>query len=364
MHRKPNATIRDMAPKRSGARGRPLRAHLFLATTAFSGIAWNRHARWPLPLGTTVASLQAGSGDQPDMDNFKNRRHTLESFIAAGVNGLTLGTQYALISIGFTLIFSIMGVVNFAHGGFYILGGYIAYSLSALLGLPFVAAVLIATLVTGILGYVVQRLFVDKYVSDHLATMLITLGIYQIMTTGVTYFYGAEPVDFRFPITGALRGPGFYIPYPNIVVTAVCVAAIVGVYYLVFRTRYGIALRAMADDAPVARAQGIPPARMFPMAFGIATALAGLTGALVTPMLALEPTGGESVLGKAFIVVILGGLGSVTGAMIAAFVVGIIEAYSSVYLGGSQGALALFVLVVLILLVRPQGLLGTVARKA
>jgi len=100
------------------------------------------------------------------------------------------------------------------------------------------------------------------------------------------------------------------------------------------------------------------------MAFGIATALAGLTGALVTPILALEPSGGEGVLGKAFIVVILGGLGSITGAMIAAFVVGMVEAYTSVYLGGSQGALALFVLVVLILLVRPQGLLGTIARKA
>jgi branched-chain amino acid transport system permease protein len=103
---------------------------------------------------------------------------------------------------------------------------------------------------------------------------------------------------------------------------------------------------------------------MFPMAFGIATALAGLTGALVTPILALEPHGGEAVLGKAFIIVILGGLGSITGAMISAFVVGLIEAYTSVYLGGSKGALALFVLVVIILLVRPQGLLGTVARKA
>lgn len=288
----------------------------------------------------------------------------MESVIAAGVNGLTLGTQYALISIGFTLIFSIMGVVNFAHGGFYILGGYFAFSLSHSLGLPFVVAVLLATVATGVIGYVIQALFVEKYVTDHLATMLITLGIYQIMTTGVTFVYGAEPVDFKFPVSGSLRGAGFYIPYPNLIVMAVCATAIVGVYYLVFRTRYGIALRAMADDAPVAKAQGIRPARMFPMAFAIATALAGLTGALVTPMLALEPTGGEAVLGKAFVVVILGGLGSVTGAMIAAFIVGLVEAYSSVYLGGSQGALALFLLVVLILLVRPQGLLGTVARKA
>ena len=294
----------------------------------------------------------------------ETRRHTLESVISAGVIGLTLGTQYALISIGFTLIFGIMGVVNFAHGGFYILGGYFAFSLSHALGIPYVPAVLLATLATGVLGYVIETVFVERYVVDHLATMLITLGIYQIMTTGVTLVYGAEPVEFRFPITGSLRSGGFYVPYANLVVMVVCALAIGSVYWLVFKTRYGIALRAMADDGPVARAQGIPPARMFPMAFAIATALAGLTGALVTPMLALEPHGGEAVLGKAFVVVILGGLGSVTGAMIAAFIVGLLEAYSSVYLGGSQGALALFVLVMLILLVRPQGLLGTVARKA
>ena len=120
----------------------------------------------------------------------------------------------------------------------------------------------------------------------------------------------------------------------------------------------------MADDGSVATAQGIPPAQMFPMAFALATALAGLTGALVTPILALEPHPGDAVLGKAFIVVILGGLGSITGAMIAALLVGFVEAYSSVYLGGSKGALVLFVLVLVMLLVRPQGLLGTVARRA
>lgn len=288
----------------------------------------------------------------------------MDSLISSGLIGLSLGTQYALLSIGFTLIFGIMGVVNFAHGGFYILGGYFAYTLSHAVGLPYVVAVVAAMLATAVLGYIIEALFVEKYVADHLATMLITLGIYQIMTTGVTMIYGAEPAEFRFPVSGSFRGPNFYIPYANLIVFLVCTLAIAAVYYLVFKTRYGIKLRAMADDGAVAKAQGIHPARMFPMAFAIATGLAGLTGALVTPMLALEPHGGEAVLTKAFIVVILGGLGSITGAMIAAFIVGMVEAYSSVYLGGSKGALALFVLVVLILLVRPQGLFGTVARKA
>lgn len=288
----------------------------------------------------------------------------MESIISTGQIGLSMGTQYALISIGFTLIFGILGVINFAHGGFYILGGYFAYSLTHAAGLPYPLAVVLATVGAGVVGYFVEVLIVDKYVNDHLATMLLTIGVYQIATTGIIQVYGPEPAEFRFPVSGSLRTAYFYIPWANLIVFAVCAAAIAGMYTLIFRTRYGIALRAMADDRAVATAQGIYPARMFPLAFGLSTALAGLTGALVTPILALEPHGGEAVLTKAFIVVILGGLGSITGAVVASVIVAMVEAYSSVYLGGSKGALALFVLVLLILVVRPSGLFGREARRA
>lgn len=286
------------------------------------------------------------------------------TFISAGMIGLSMGAQYALIAIGFTLIFGILGVVNFAHGGFYVLGGYVAFSLTHSLGMPFVLAVMLATMATAALGYVVEVILVERYVVDHLATMLITLGFYQVLITVIVVVYGGEPMDFRFPLSGSWRSGGVYVPYANMIVFAVCIVAIGAVYWLVYRTRYGIALRAMADDGPVARSQGIPPGTMFPMAFAIATGLAGLTGAIVTPMLALDPHVGEGVLLKAFIAVILGGMGSIPGAMLAAFIVGLIEAYASVYLGGSKGALVLFVLVAVILLVRPQGILGVEARKA
>ncbi|AEF88663.1 ABC-type transporter, integral membrane subunit [Delftia sp. Cs1-4] len=288
----------------------------------------------------------------------------MESVISTGVIGLSLGTQYALLSLGFTLIFGILGVINFAHGGFYVLGGYAAYSLSHLAGLPFPLAVAAAALACGIVGYVMELLFVEPRVNDHLTTMMITLGMYLIMTTAVTVVFGPEPPEFRFPVSGSYRAHGFYIPYSNMIVFAVCALVIGGVYLMMFKTRFGIALRAMADDRAVAIAQGLRPAQMFPMAFGLATGLAGLTGALVTPILALEPHAGDAVLAKAFIVVILGGLGSITGATVAAFIVGIVEAYSSVYLGGSKGALALFVLVLIILVVKPNGLFGREARKA
>lgn len=288
----------------------------------------------------------------------------MESLVATALIGLSIGTQYAMISIGFTLIFGIMGVINFAHGSGYVMGGYFAYVFTSLVGLPYPVAVVIAALGTGVLGYVIERVFIDKYVNDHIATMIITLGLYLIITTGIILVFGPEPVDFRFPVSGSLRGEGFYIPYSTLIVLAVCSVAIGAVYWMIYRTRYGIALRAMADNPKVATAQGIFPSQMFPMAFAIAMALAGLTGALVTPILVLEPNLGDAMLMKSFIVVILGGLGSVTGATVAALIVGMVEAYSSVYLGGSQGALVLFVIVLLILLVRPSGLMGREIRRA
>ena len=289
----------------------------------------------------------------------------MEGFISTGLIGLSIGTQYAMIAIGFTLIFGIMGVINFMHGGAYVLGGYFAFGLVSAFGWPYPVAVVAAVLGTAAVGYLIEVLFVDKYVDDHNATMLITLGLYMVMTTVIIMIFGPEPASgFTFPIRGALRWGGIYFPYSSLIVLVICGLAIVGMYYLVFRTRYGIALRAMADDRSIATAQGIRPSHMFPLAFSLAMSLAGLTGALVTPILALEPNLGEGQLLKAFIVVILGGLGSIGGATVAALIVGMVESYSSVYLGGSKGALVLFLFVLLILLIKPSGLMGRETRKA
>jgi len=288
----------------------------------------------------------------------------MDTLISTGLIGVSMGAQYALLSLGFTLIFGILGVINFSHGGFYIIGGYIAYTFAHLLGVPFPIAVLAAGLIAGIVGYALEYFLVEPNVNDHLNTMMITLGFYLITTTAMTVAFGPEPPEFRFPVSGSFRGMGFYLPYSNLIVLAVCVATIGAVYVLMFKTQFGIALRAMADDRAVATAQGLRPSRLFPLAFALATALAGITGALVTPILALSPHVGDSILSTSFMIVILGGLGSIGGATIASFIVGIVEAYSSVYLGGSKGALALFVLVLIILIVRPTGLLGRQSRKA
>jgi branched-chain amino acid transport system permease protein len=178
------------------------------------------------------------------------------------------------------------------------------------------------------------------------------------MTTGVLVIFGPESPEFTFPVRGSWRSGTYYFPKENVVVLLVCAITIALVYLLVYRTDFGRALRALADNRKVAQAQGLRPRLLFPLAFAVATALAGLTGALVTPILCLAPHLGDPVLATSFLIVILGGLGSVGGATLAAFIVGIVEAYSSVYLGGSKGALALFVFVLIMLVVRPSGLFG------
>ncbi len=288
----------------------------------------------------------------------------MTQIVSAGLIGLSLGAQYALLALGFTLIFGILGVVNFAHGGFYVLGGYVAYAAVTGLGVPYPVAVLLAVAATAALGWLFQLLLVERVVEDHLATLMLTLGLYMVLSTGVLVTFGPESRQFAFPISGSIRYGGLYMPLANLVVLGVCLLAIGGVYLLMYRTDLGRALRALAEDRHVAATQGLRPRLLFPLAFAIAAGLAGLTGALVTPILSLGPQVGDPVLATSFLIVILGGFGSIGGATVAAFLVGMVEAYSSVYLGGSLGALVLFVLVLLVLVARPSGLFGREARGA
>lgn len=288
----------------------------------------------------------------------------METAISAGIIGIGLGAQYALLSLGFTLIYGILGVINFSHGGFYMLGGYVAFAAVSMLGLPYPVAVIAATLVCAGLGALFELLVLERHIDDHLATMMLTMGLYLVMGTVLVLAFGTEPVEFHFPVSGSWRSGRVYVPYANLVVLCACMAAIAGLYALLYKSNLGRSLRALADDRPVATALGLPPKILFPAAFGVATGLAGFTGALVTPILSLHPHIGDSILTISFMIVILGGLGSVVGAAVAAFVVGLVEAYSSIYLGGSIGALTLFLLVLVTLVVRPTGLFGRQVRAA
>jgi branched-chain amino acid transport system permease protein len=278
--------------------------------------------------------------------------------IQTTIGGLTLGAQYALMALGFSLAFGILRVINFAHGAFYVVGGYLAYYVTSDLGLPYVLGVVVAVVGTAAIGYLFELFIIERRIDDHLATIVLTLGASLIGGAAMLAIFGAQAVRFDSTLRGTLRIGDVYLPYARIMVIVVAALAIGAVYLLLYKTQMGNALRALTDDREMAVAQGMRPKVLFPVAFAIATGLAGLTGALVTPQFSLAPFVGEQVLTISFLAVILGGLGSLPGAVIASVLVGLIESFVGVYVGGSWAPLLLFSGILVVLVVRPSGLLG------
>ena len=159
----------------------------------------------------------------------------MEQFLQAAVIGVSLGAQYALLALGFTPIFGILGVVNFAHGGFYMLGGYVAYSCVAGLGMPYPLAVVAAVAASAALGWLFELLLLDRLVDDHLATLMLTLGLYLVMSNGLLRIYGPLSMEFAFPVSGSVRMGPIYVPKENTIVLAVCLAAIAGLWAVLFQ---------------------------------------------------------------------------------------------------------------------------------
>lgn len=282
----------------------------------------------------------------------------MNEIIQTTVGGLTLGSQYALMALGFSLAFGILRVINFAHGAFYVVGGYVAYFVTREIGLPYFLGVVAAVLVTAAIGYLFELFIIERRIDDHLATIVLTLGLSLIGGAAMLGIFGAQAVRFPGVVSGTLRLGGVFIPYGRILVIVVAALAIAAVYLMLYKTQMGGALRALTDDREMAIAMGMRPKVLFPLAFAIAAGLAGLTGALVTPQFSLAPFVGEHVLMISFLAVILGGLGSLPGAVIASILVGLVESFVGVYVGGSWAPLLLFTGILVLLVIRPTGLLG------
>ncbi|MET8352592.1 branched-chain amino acid ABC transporter permease [Micromonospora sp. NPDC005206] len=282
----------------------------------------------------------------------------MNEILQALIGGLASGAQYALMALGFSLAFGILRVINFAHGAFYVVGGYAAYWLTHELGLPYPVGVVAAVLVTAAIGYAFELFIIERRIDDHLATIVLTLGASLIGGASMLALFGAQAMQFGGALSGTFNVGDVYLPKARVLTILVAAAAIFAVYQLLYRTRLGNALRALTDDREMAISMGMRPKVLFPLAFAIATGLAGLTGALVTPQFSLAPFVGEHVLMISFLTVILGGLGSLPGAVIAAILVGLVESFVGVYVGGSWAPLILFSGILVLLVARPSGLLG------
>ncbi len=276
----------------------------------------------------------------------------------AALNGLVIGTMYMLMAVGFTLVFGIMRVVNFAHGEFYMLGAFAAFFTYAEWEIPFAVCLLIAALTIGVLGGLVERAIIQPFRSDELSGMIATLGVSVVIQNAAVVVWGPTPRSMPNVVDGVLAVGPFTFPLSRLLVIAVAALIFAAFWFFMQRTRTGRAMRAVAQDAETALIQGIRVNAIYPIAFAISVALAALAGALMAPIFSVSPFVGLTPMLKAFVVVILGGLGSVPGAVVGGLLLGLIESFTATALGSLVADILQLLLVILILLVRPWGLLG------
>lgn len=274
------------------------------------------------------------------------------------LNGLVIGAMYMLMAVGFTLVFGIMRVVNFAHGEFYMLGAFTGFFTYVYWEIPFVICLVIAALTVGILGMLVERTLIQPFRSDEMSGMIATLAISVIIQNGAVLLWGPVPRAMPDIVTGTLAIGPFSFPWSRLVVIAAAALIFVCFWLFMQRTRLGRAMRAVAQDTETALIQGIRVNYIYPLAFGISVALAALAGALMGPVFSVSPFVGATPMLKAFVVVILGGLGSVPGAVVGGLLLGMIESFTATAFGSLVSDILQLLLVILILLVRPAGLLG------
>ncbi|MFC3338857.1 branched-chain amino acid ABC transporter permease [Paracandidimonas soli] len=276
----------------------------------------------------------------------------------ATVNGLVVGLLYLLMAVGFTLVFGVMRIVNFAHGEFYMLGAFAAYFLTANASLPFFATLIITFAGAVVLGALMEWLVLKPFRNDELNGMIATIGIAMILQNLALMLFGPDPHSMPAIVRGVTRLGDIVIPTSRLYVVAFALVALVLLYIFLKHSRPGRALRAVVEDFEIASIQGIRSRIYYPLGFGLGVGLAAAAGSLMAPLFSVSPFVGAAPLLKAFIVVILGGLGSIPGAAVAGLALGLVESYSSLFFSTSTADMLIFVLVIVMLVVRPRGILG------
>lgn len=276
----------------------------------------------------------------------------------ATVNGLVVGLLYLLMAVGFTLVFGVMRMVNFAHGEFYMLGAFAAYTLVVHMGLPFLLAVALSVVLAIAFGSVIEWLILKPFRKDELNGMIVTIGLAMILQNVALMVFGPDPVSMPSIATGATTVLGVTVANSRLYVVVFAIAVLLLLYAFLRHSPVGRGLRAVVEDADIAALQGVRSRIYYPLGFGIGIGLAAIAGALMAPLFSVSPFMGQTPLLKAFMVVILGGLGSIPGAAIAGLCLGLLESYSSLFLSSSTADMLIFILVVVGMLAFPRGLIG------
>ena len=276
------------------------------------------------------------------------------------INGASIGVAVVLMALGLTIIFGLLDVINMAHGEFYAIGAYAAVALLGV-GVPFWWALVLTPLLMAVGGYACERTLIQRVFHSkerHTLTLLLTFGLAIILEDALKIVFGANPLRLEAPITGASEVLGLFFPNYRLFVMALGSLVIGCVWIVVFRTRLGAMVRAAAYDRNMASSLGVPVKVVYAGTFAFGVALAGLAGVLLAPIYSVFPTMGRDFVLIAFSVVIIGGMGSIKGAVIAGLLLTQIQSISSLYISPVWSDPLLFGVMVLVLMWRPQGLFG------
>jgi branched-chain amino acid transport system permease protein len=286
------------------------------------------------------------------------------NFVSQLFNGLALGALLALISSGLTIIYGTLGVLNLAHGAMFMLGGYaglVAYQQTH----SFIVAVIAGTLFLGIIGVLMERLVIRHFYSrPHEDQLLVTFGLGIVYVEAIRFFFSSQSQTVPPPplFTGITQLGFMVYPTYRLAVVGIVAIALATLFIVLYRTRLGMIVRAGIEDSLMVDSLGINVDRVFMIVFGIGAMAAGFAGIVNAPVVSLTPDVGEAILVQTFVVIVIGGVGSFTGAIIGGLIAGEIISITSMFNPG-YAYVMLFAAMTLVLMVRPQGLLGTKGRE-
>lgn len=280
-------------------------------------------------------------------------------FIEQSLNGLQLGVQLFLMAAGLTLVFGIMNMINLTHGSLFMIGAFLAATVLARTG-SFVLALVVAVPATALAGALLEAAVLRRFYNrGHLDQVLVTFGLIMVLNEAVRMVWGAVPVPMALPalLSGAVTvAPGVVYPSFRLAILGVGIVVAIGLYVIVVHTRIGMWVRAGASNRDIASAMGVNVELIFLLVFAAGAALAGLAGIMAGPISAVQVGMGEPVLILALVVTVIGGIGSIKGAFIAAILIGVVDTFGRVLLPPALGSMLIFMMMAAILAWRPRGL--------
>ncbi|MGB3720698.1 MAG: branched-chain amino acid ABC transporter permease [Proteobacteria bacterium] len=273
--------------------------------------------------------------------------------------GLINGAFYALLSLGLAVIFGMLNVINFTHGAQYMMGAFTAYMLLQYLGIGYWGALILAPIIVGIFGIILERLLLSRlYHIDHLYGLLLTFGLALIIEGIFRQQYGSSGLPYTNPIPGGTNLGFMFLPWYRAWVVVLSLVVCLATWFMIEKTKLGSYLRAATENPTLVRAFGINVPRMMTLTYGFGVALAALAGVLAAPIYSVNPVMGANLIIVVFAVVVIGGMGSIMGSIITGFGLGIIEGLTKVFYPEASSTV-IFIIMAIVLMIRPAGLFGT-----